>query len=104
MAKSRLKWNILCGVLRHDPYVIQIEFGANFAGTIALTGYSPRLSTQEEIISVVSSTRLREPHSGYNHFLCCLFSLVNKKICTLIILPQYQSVNDISDETVLSSC
>ena len=29
MAKSSLKWNSLCGVLRHDPCVIQIEFGAN---------------------------------------------------------------------------
>ena len=29
MDKSRLKWNSQCGVLRHNPYVIQINIGAN---------------------------------------------------------------------------
>ena len=33
MDKSSLKWNSLCGVLRHNPYVIQINFGAKFART-----------------------------------------------------------------------
>ena len=31
MDKSSLKWNSPCGVLRHKPYVIQINFGAKFA-------------------------------------------------------------------------
>ena len=39
---SSLKWNSLCEVLRHNPYVIHIEFGAKFARTIAVTRYSPR--------------------------------------------------------------
>ena len=33
MDKSRLKWNGQCGVLRHNPYVIQINFGANLRRT-----------------------------------------------------------------------
>ena len=33
-----LKWNSLYGVLRHNPYVIQIEFGAKFTRT----RYPPR--------------------------------------------------------------
>ena len=33
MDKSSLKWNSLqvCGVLRHNPYIIQINFGLKFA-------------------------------------------------------------------------
>ena len=39
---SSLKWNSLCEVLRHNPYVIHIEFGAKFTRTIAVTRYWPR--------------------------------------------------------------
>ena len=31
--KVKWIWNSLCGVLRHNPYVIQINFGAKFART-----------------------------------------------------------------------
>lgn len=30
MNKSNLKWNSLCGVFHHNPYVFQIKFGAKF--------------------------------------------------------------------------
>ena len=72
MDKSSLKWNSLCEVQRHnlrhsDRIWREIRQNEVFATP------STRRLTQEQIISVASFIRLREPHSGSNLFHICLF-------------------------------
>ena len=66
MDKSSLKWNSLCGVLRHNPYVIQITFGAKLCPNEVLAA---TCTGREQVISSISSkaasfTQISDPYSG----------------------------------------
>lgn len=60
MNKSNLKWNSLCGVFHHNPYVFQIKFGAKFLRI----RYSPQrpLNVQQRkkfLVNLLSLTLVR---------------------------------------------
>ena len=78
MDKSRLKWNSQCGVLRHNPYVIQINIAANLPQRGSYR--EMHKSDREPVISTstASFTRLSDPYSGKNPslFLPSLAGLV----------------------------
>ena len=83
MDKSRLKWHSQCGVLRHNPYVIQINIGANLPQRGSYR--EVHKSDREKVISTstASFTRLSDPYSGIKNPSLFLPSLAGLAIFLL---------------------
>ena len=66
---KQFMWSLTYQPLRHSDRIWREIRQNDRVNEVFATSYIRR-STQEEIISVASSTRLSEPYSGNSHFLC----------------------------------